>query len=133
MPERRFGVAVAVARGRPEAEPRVLVVRRSGEGLLGGMWEFPSLHVGEADAEEAARAAARRHGLALAGERVHALPPLRHTYSHFRGVYHPFVVRVEHEDSSREAGRAWADAARLAALPLPRVHRRIAESLRNLI
>ncbi len=64
---------------------RVLVVRRPAEGLLGGLWEFPtvSLAKGQSPASALAQMLQERFGLAgcVAAE---WLGTVRHVYTHFR-------------------------------------------------
>lgn len=85
VPERRQAVGV-VFRGS-----RVLIVRRPENGLLGGLWEFPS---GDIDAGESPEAACVRIMQEKAGLDVTVtslLTQVRHTYTHFRLRAHVFV------------------------------------------
>jgi A/G-specific adenine glycosylase len=64
---------------------RVLVVRRPAEGLLGGLWEFPtvSLEHGESPASALTRMLQERFGLA-GGVAAEWLGTVQHVYTHFR-------------------------------------------------
>lgn len=73
-------------------DPRVLLVRRPEDGLLGGLWEFPGIGASPAVRD-----------LVAAGERVATLSPVRHTFSHKRVEYRPQVLRLD--------GRAGRDPA----------------------
>ncbi len=94
-----WGVAVLVAGSGGEA--RVLLRRRPSEGLLGGMWEFPSQEVagesGPGGAREAALLAGAKLQGRLEGEEARLLDPVPHLFSHIRATYHPVLWRVDRE------------------------------------
>ncbi len=120
---RKVDYAAAVAIDRAG---RVLVVRRPKEGLLGGMWEFPSVELsGTAAAREPRNRKSNRHlrhcrmataaverlgELGFHGVARGTLAPVRHTFTHLRARYHPVLVRV---------GASAARAAPLAVQPAP--------------
>lgn len=92
--------AVPMLLGTGESGGRAFLLRRRpDEGLLAGMWEFPSIQVGPGDdVEAAAHQAAHRFledGAALKPEGGLALAPLSHTFSHLKVTYHPVLFRVE--------------------------------------
>ncbi len=124
LPEREFGVAVLV---RPKKSgPELLLVRGPEDGLLGGLWQFPTEPLaGDAPRAAAARAA-RTFGVATRrGGR--ALPARVQVYSHFRGIYHPFVWTGK--DGPAPGGDAvWAGPAKLERLALSAAHRAIARA-----
>lgn len=113
------GVAVFLWSGTAQA----LVRRRPAEGLLAGLWEFPSCEVGEDDDATAIRdrawALAEERGLAPAptreGEAV-VLSPVVHQFSHLHVTYHPvvFEVRGRHEPRADERWVALSDLGDLA-------------------
>ena len=117
----REAVAVAVRR-----RGRWLVVRREGEGLLGGLWELPGSPVEPGETHEAA---ARRGVAAQTGVRVGALKEaglVRHAFSHFT-----LMLRVLVAADTAGRGRAarggpvrWATEKELADLPVATAHRR---------
>jgi len=64
-----------------ERAGRIMVCRRGLDGMLGGLWEFPSRPVADGEsADEAAAALAANH----AAESPGLLGGVRHVYSHFR-------------------------------------------------
>jgi A/G-specific adenine glycosylase len=117
LPKRRpkpptisYSVVVAV-----NQEGELLMVRRPPDGLLGGLWEFPSVEGGEEDpastdgtrrVSEASGAPpgnpldrrCRVHfeelGVELPASASHSsvLPKVRHAFTHFKAVYCPTVV-----------------------------------------
>lgn len=127
VPTLEFGVAVLVHAPRSGAR-RMLLVRRPGSGLLAGLWELPSREVGARGARWAARTAAKAAGLAAIGAPAHALPLVHHAFSHFRGIYRPFLWEVgAAAGGDADADVAWVDRAGLEARALPTAQRRIAE------
>ncbi|MCY3700671.1 MAG: A/G-specific adenine glycosylase [Gemmatimonadetes bacterium] len=75
----RVEAAAVVRRGR-----RVLVLRRPSSGLLGGLWDFPSVRLSSPTPAAAALTSALRERFGLdcrVGEEIRVL---RHTFSHFR-------------------------------------------------
>jgi A/G-specific adenine glycosylase len=135
------GLAVALHDGR------VLLVRLSATGRLGGTWALPHspCEPGETPAAAALRAA-RPWLPAIRAQEV--LPPVEHTFTHVRAIYHPVLVVVEGEGGidepplgeggtpagsgpfmPRGAGgelhAVWADAARVDALPLSTAMRKV--------
>ncbi len=75
-----------------DADGRVLVERRPPSGVWGGLWSFPEASAA-LDFEEAAGAAAWRHGLRPRSVRV--LAPVEHGFTHFRLRATPVVASVE--------------------------------------
>ncbi|WP_153114546.1 A/G-specific adenine glycosylase [Rhodocyclus tenuis] len=86
----------------------VLLERRPPSGIWGGLLAPPEC-AGEASADEIASAAeslARRHGCRLLA--VEALPPLTHSFTHFRLHIAPQRCRVERNAThAAEAGWEW--------------------------
>ncbi len=127
VPEHLIGAAVVVRRGR------VIIAKRTAPGLLGGLWEFPNVRLGQAD-----RAPSRgRLGLARAIRRMYGLEirpngshwTVRHAYSHFR-------VQVEARacqllSSSPARGVRWVSISDLGRFPMGKVDRQIALRLRR--
>jgi A/G-specific adenine glycosylase len=128
-PPRLEPTGVAVAR----QEGRLLVVRLPANGRLGGTWGLP--HAACRPGEEPGDAALRAVGPWLAGGRAVALlPPVEHTFTHVRAVYHPVLVESEPESGeigfSRGVGGAgedalWSDAEELEALPFATAMRKV--------
>lgn len=138
VPERRYGVAVAVHENG--GAWWCVLAQRPPEGLLGGMWQFPSRRIeGEEERPEAAPEVASARAVPVAVEGAGAaLPLVEHAYSHFRGVYHAFVFRTSNGSlrSGVEglAGPArWVPLADLGGLPVPVAQQRIAAAARALL
>jgi A/G-specific adenine glycosylase len=66
-------------------------VRRPERGLLGGLWEFPGGRCADGESPEAACARGVLEKTGIRAAPVAPLPAVRHTFSHFRVVLHPFA------------------------------------------
>ncbi|MEW6758814.1 MAG: A/G-specific adenine glycosylase [Acidobacteriota bacterium] len=110
------GECAAAREGRPESYPaprarkvlpewtvavallwtadRFLVAKRRPEGLLGGLWELPGGKVEPGESPERAVVREIEEELGTGAEVVAALPAVRHAYSHFKVVLHPFDCRL---------------------------------------
>ncbi|NNF38916.1 MAG: A/G-specific adenine glycosylase, partial [Gemmatimonadetes bacterium] len=128
----RGGERREIAGERREAVgDRFLVRRRPAEGLLAGMWDFPSISAEEGDTDarivERVRELARRRGLGADGGRV--LSPVPHQFSHLRVEYRAVLLEVAsppagaqaqaptegETEAAANAATAHADAATAAA------------------
>ncbi len=120
VPHRRETVAIV-------SRDRTLYLRRRPEGgLLGGLWEFPSVpDPGEGASGALLAALFRRHG--VRARACGTLGSFRHVFTHFKLEAE---VRVyEAAGKGREAnGRRWVAAATLDELPVTRLTRRIHEA-----
>ncbi len=113
---------------------RTLLVRRSTDGLLGGLWEFPGrvAEDGETPVEAARRAAEGALGRP-AGAGGPRLARVEHVYSHRRHAYHAFRFDVERAEPAAArggwTGAAWIDPATLEGFAVSAAQRRIAGAL----
>ncbi|MEW5763976.1 MAG: A/G-specific adenine glycosylase [Acidobacteriota bacterium] len=73
---------------------RFLVTKRPPGGLLGGLWELPGGKVEEGESPEGALAREIREEVGADCEILAGLPVVRHAYSHFKVVLHPFDCRL---------------------------------------
>ncbi|MDY0263411.1 A/G-specific adenine glycosylase [Syntrophotalea acetylenica] len=101
---------------------RYLVQKRPLDGMLGGLWEFPSAAVPEGrTADEAARRLMATEGLAGEPEPAGAI---RHAYSHFRVELSVFACRGSVGTMVADAERRWVTPRQLADLPLHGSHKK---------
>lgn len=117
---------------------RVLLIRRADDGLLGGLWAFPSvpLNGGEGDASQGGLSTMARdlqRGLRQSlGIRVSVQAPLQtlnHAYTHFRVTSHVFnCVWLAGQPKSRLRVK-WLPISRLALYPMGKLDRSIARHL----
>ncbi len=102
---------------------RFRVCRRPYQGLLGGMWEFPTVEIADGeDPEHAVRRFLQQSGVAAKPAEV---ARLRHIYSHFRldlrlfGVLVPATATVAESDDCR-----WLEVEELSGLALHGAHKK---------
>lgn len=110
VPERSCGMLLVEAGGW------LLLEQRPAAGIWGGLYSLPELAEGEAPAS----AALRKLGLALSG--FQALPPLRHSFSHFNLAITAWQVALaERPPGLAEPALRWVarDALDEVGLPAP--------------
>lgn len=102
---------------------RVLVRRRSLDGMLAGLWELPTvaLLIGESG-----ETAARRLLTSLSGQgEVTSLGRVRHIYSHFRLELELYQIQVDTEVCIAEGAESrWIEIESLADFPLHGAHKK---------
>lgn len=143
----------AAAEGRPQAYPvpkprkalpeqvaavallwrgdRFLVARRPPQGLLGGLWELPGGKVEAGEHPQEAVVREVREELGAECRVLAALPVVRHAYSHFKVVLHPFDCRLAAGSplpSSPAVPLKWISPAERHGLPFPAATLRIFEN-----
>ena len=106
-----------------------MIGRRPESGLLAGLWEFPG---GKCWRREAAGTCLRRELREELGVEVEvgtSLGIFRHSYTHFHVTMHAFECRLVRgrPRANEHTDLRWVAPARLAAYPMGRVARRIAE------
>lgn len=134
----RLEEVVAVVEDRTsEGGPRILLEPRPVDGLLGGMWQCPSMSH-EKEGERLAGLERLLADLALDPPPVvrsppTPLPPVPHLFTHRHVTYHPFVVRLDGPSVPRPGtapggARRWVAADETEGLPLSRAQERIVAS-----
>ncbi len=113
---------VALARG-----DRWYVQRRSPDGFLGGLWEFPGGKIEPGESPEAAARRELREETGLTAGRLTSLGVVRQEYSHRAVELH--VYRGESPGVDANGPGRWATAPEIARLPLPKATVRILELL----
>jgi A/G-specific adenine glycosylase len=96
--------------------PLILLEKRPGLGVWGGLWCTPQLDEGQ----DINAYCARQFG--ANGVRAEALPDFIHTFTHFRLHIAPRVVRISRKSLlTEEPGRVWLDTGEAlhAAIPAP--------------
>jgi A/G-specific adenine glycosylase len=119
VPHKRKGAAVIIQDGK------TLLNQRPAQGLLGGLWEFPSAEV-EADSPEAL-AAALETEYKLKVSPLTRSDEIRHAYTHFKLTETPWRCQLLHlpEDSPLK----WVAIAELPNYPMGKVDRAIARKI----
>jgi A/G-specific adenine glycosylase len=121
-----YARAAIVARGN-----RVLLVRHGGDGLLGGLWEFPKSSRCKTLPNQA-QLIRELQGQALVAGRLQVtsrepLAVVDHTYSHFSITVHAFLCTAS--VGIQGPGARWVPITRLACYPMGKVDRTVARRL----
>lgn len=118
VPQVAYATVVAIDPGG-----RILLAKRPAEGLLAGMWEFPSVEIAPPGVSSTAAAASLENlaTFGLRGRPAGLLAPVRHAFTHLRATYHPVVVRCDPGGAPSAVERA------AAARPGDRPEQRAAE------
>lgn len=111
---------------------RILIVQRPLDGLLGGLWEFPSDRCRPSESLTACLERALVEKLAMRVEIGALLLRVRHTFTHFRISLHAFDCRCT--GSSAPIPRAYTDSRwvapdKLGQFAFPRADRKVIEYL----
>lgn len=104
---------------------RVLLTRRPPDGLLGGMWAFPSVRVTQDPRQGMPAGLRSQFGLNV--RRLRPLSPVHHAYTHFRVSVHPYLCELRAENGL--AKFEWVPVAHLERYPMGKVDRTIARAL----
>ena len=102
---------------------KVLLLHRKSTGLLGGMWEFPSVEVNEDPERELTVLLNSRYKLKVA-KKSHLLT-IKHAYSHFKLTEHAFLCTLKSE-RKLQPGFEWIPLKALSKFPMGKVDRQIA-------
>jgi A/G-specific adenine glycosylase len=119
VPHYLHAAAVIVVRGR------VLLSQRPRDGLLGGMWEFPNVRVGENPAGELEKALWSATKLRVKKEAEFVI--VQHAYSHFRVTVHAFRCKAVAIPKRKDL--RWVKLIELGDFPMGKVDRQIADKL----
>ncbi len=111
----------------------VFIQQRPLEGLLGGLWEFPSQRISRNDLlgiEEETQRMLKVYGVQ---DRVvlHTLAEIRHAFTHFRTTVHVVVARIISNKNEiwNKRGLQFVSIRKLPDYPFSAVHRKIARQL----
>lgn len=127
--------AVLTRPGQREGQAEYLVLKRPADGLLGGLWEFPSVELGEAAESEEATEGLEAYlqetlGLQEAHRRAGGrLGEVTHLFSHIRMTIH--VYRREVDGAFRPAEERierpaqWVERSRLEEVAMSAAMRRV--------
>ncbi len=105
---------------------KVLLLRRKSTGLLGGMWEFPSVEVNKDPEKELTTLLNSRYKLKVV-KKSHLLT-IKHGYSHFKLTEHAFLCTLKSE-RKLQPGFKWIPLKELDNFPMGKVDRQIANKL----
>jgi A/G-specific adenine glycosylase len=126
VPHRKAAVAV-IRNDRGE----ILLVKRPGRGLLGGLWSFPGGFLKEGDSPAAGLRRSLREELALKGIPGREVFSIEHGYSHFSVTVHvlPCKIRGAIPDSGGNAQLRWVGMKGISRLAVSRLEKKILKAL----
>jgi len=107
-----------------ERRGRYLLRQRPPDGLLGGLWEFPSVQPD--DTAALAAMIQETFGLKITIERE--LTVVRHAFSHFKVTVHVYQCQCTGRCTPGDDS-AWVTAKELRAYPLPKTHHKFIDFL----
>jgi len=115
-------------------EKRFLIRKRPAEGLMGGLWEFPNIHLKKNEVMEKALVGGikQQHNLAITIDQT--LPMIKHGYTSFKVQLHCFLCLSEKgiaqtEDSSTK----WVTLEQLQQFSFPAAHKKLIQVLQKKI
>jgi A/G-specific adenine glycosylase len=105
--------------------PRVMLVQRPIDGLLGGLWAFPEAEIVDGDGRDALGDLVTGLGLAGLGE-PEPLPTVEHRFTHLFATYLPWCLPVESASQSR--GVEWLDLDEPPEIAIPVAQQKVLRS-----
>jgi len=126
VPHREAAVAL-IRNDRNE----ILLVKRPGRGLLGGLWSFPGGILEEGKAPAAGLRRSLREELALKGIPGRELLSVEHGYSHFSVTVHVFPCTIGGAipDSGGKVQLRWVGMKGISRLAVSRLEKKILKAL----
>jgi A/G-specific adenine glycosylase len=109
----------------------VLILRRPERGLLGGLWGFPSGYREEGESNQLTLQWVVKEQLGLEIDIGQPLPPLSHTYTHFRVDLEPYMCQIATSSGilrDREDVR-WVKPHQLSEVPMGKLDRMLSSEL----
>lgn len=125
VPEHHIAVGV-IYRGE-----EVLITQRQFEGLLGGLWEFPSGRFAEGETAEESCVRNIAEVVNLSVSDVQPLTRVRHAFTHFKIVMDVFTCNYKSGEVILNGPRdaKWIEVGALRDYPLPRATHKILDKL----
>ena len=122
-----YDIAVGIIRND---QGEIYIQRRSEDGMLGGLWEFPG---GKNEKPESLEATCEREILEETGFQVEIgskLVSIPHTYSHFKITLHAFECNYKSEgETNTDLPWQWAAREHLAEYAFPTANRKLIDVL----
>ena len=115
-------VVAAVFRRKDGA---LFLMRRPSEGLLGGLWAFPSGRSGPGETLEDALRRSLREKLPVRAVIQREVGAVRHAYSHYRITLHGFLCETSEGALPAGEGTGWLPCHGEGTFALPRADRKL--------
>ncbi len=109
---------------------RYFIQRRPPEGLLGGLWEFPGGKIESGEKPESCLRRELKEELGVKAKITRKLPAVKHAYTHFRVILHPFECRLDGGKLKKGDGSSrWVRFEEFSKYAFPTANRKIFISL----
>jgi len=109
------------------ADGALFLMRRPSDGLLGGLWAFPSGRRDPGETLEDALRRSLREKLRVRAVIQREVGAVRHAYSHYRITLHGFLCRTTGGALPAGEGTGWLRAHGEGTFALPRADRKLVE------
>jgi A/G-specific adenine glycosylase len=119
-----FDVVAAVFRRWDGA---LFLIRRPSDGLLGGLWAFPSGRRAPGESLEDAMRRSLREKLQVRAVIQRSVGAVRHAYSHYRITLHGFLCKTSGDALPAGDGTGWLPGHKEGTFALPRADRTLVE------
>ncbi|MBI4436854.1 MAG: A/G-specific adenine glycosylase, partial [Candidatus Omnitrophica bacterium] len=120
-------VAVAILKNKE----RYFIQRRPPEGLLGGLWEFPGGKMESGETPEVTLKRELKEELGVRAKIIRKLPLVKHAYTHFKVILHPFECRMDGGKIKTTAPSKWVRFEEFSTYAFPTANRKIFEFLKT--
>jgi len=121
-------VVAAVFRRKDGA---LFLMRRPADGLLGGLWAFPSERRDPGETLEDALRRSLREKLQVRAVIQREVGAVRHAYTHYRITLHGFLCETSGGAVPAGEGRVWLPGRGEGTVALPRADRKLVEIIRR--
>ena len=107
-----------------------LIIKRTKEKLLGGLWEFPNAKLDDQETEPVgylSRKCLEKYGLNIrVGKEI---GNYRHTYTHFNQVMNAYLCEVIDQELNSEIIHNWVDINNFSNYPMGKIFKYITKAL----
>jgi A/G-specific adenine glycosylase len=108
----------------------ILINQRPETGLLGGLWEFPSVEVAKGRSTPNALKTQIPPTFGVNFHLQTALLQVEHTYTHFKATFQVYRGELVSESIDATVAKKWEAVDRLSDYPFPKSHWKIIEAIR---
>jgi len=107
-----------------------LIVKRSGEKFLGGLWEFPnerSRNSKDNQEEYLSKTCLEKYGIKIRVLSVYGV--YKHVYTHFKQEMHVYNCELAEQDFIPDRNKIWTNLLKISDYPMGKISRNIAKSI----
>jgi len=121
VPHRYFLVGIV------KDEGKILIQQRPHQGLLGGLWEFPTFELDCPPETNGNLTKELNKKMGFDVEVQNGMKPVSHTYTHFKGHYHPFLCLFR--DKKKRGQWLWVPPTRIYNYPFSKVYQKMIQQM----